>query len=180
MNLFIKQKHTHRLREWTYGYQPGRMGGRDKEFGINMHTLLYLKWKTSRRKNLKIKRDYDTDMHRGKTMWAPGGSWPSAKLGRGLRTNNPVNALDFRPSELCETFFLKTFFKWFKKKKELFYSGPNKLRASGYLCPMPPLASGFGAWLECLRRLFKTTYPLLIWIGFHIRPAVLQSRQIQL
>ena len=27
MNLFTKQKQTHRLREGTYGYQWGRAGG---------------------------------------------------------------------------------------------------------------------------------------------------------
>ena len=30
MNLFTKQKQTHRLREQTYGYQGGRVGWRDK------------------------------------------------------------------------------------------------------------------------------------------------------
>ena len=30
MNLFTKEKQTHRLREETYGYQQGRMGSRDK------------------------------------------------------------------------------------------------------------------------------------------------------
>ena len=30
MNLFIKQKKTHSLREWTYGYQGKRMGGRHR------------------------------------------------------------------------------------------------------------------------------------------------------
>ena len=34
------------LREWTYGCQEGRMGETDGEFGINMYTLLYLKWIT--------------------------------------------------------------------------------------------------------------------------------------
>ena len=29
MNLFTKQKETHRLRQRTYGYQGGRVGGRD-------------------------------------------------------------------------------------------------------------------------------------------------------
>ena len=29
MNLFTKQKQTHRLGERTYGSQRGRMGGRD-------------------------------------------------------------------------------------------------------------------------------------------------------
>ena len=43
MNLFTKQKQTYRLRERTYGYQGGRVEGRDREFGIDMYTLLYLK-----------------------------------------------------------------------------------------------------------------------------------------
>ena len=46
-NLFTKQKQTHRLREWTYGYQ-GRVEGRtDWEFGTDRYTLLYLKQKTN-------------------------------------------------------------------------------------------------------------------------------------
>jgi len=44
VNLFTKLKQTHRLREWnTYGYQEGRSAGRDRENGIEMYTLLYLK-----------------------------------------------------------------------------------------------------------------------------------------
>ena len=30
MNLFTKQKQTHRHRKQTYGYQRGKMGGKDK------------------------------------------------------------------------------------------------------------------------------------------------------
>ena len=30
MNLFTKQKQTHRLRKKTYGYQRGNRGGEDK------------------------------------------------------------------------------------------------------------------------------------------------------
>ena len=30
MNLFIEQKRTHRLRECSYGYQRGNVGGRDR------------------------------------------------------------------------------------------------------------------------------------------------------
>ena len=30
MNLFIKQKQTHRLQKQTYGYQRGKVGVRDK------------------------------------------------------------------------------------------------------------------------------------------------------
>ena len=49
MNLFTKQKQTHRLREQTYGYR-GKGGGEaiDWECGIGMYTLLYLKWITNK------------------------------------------------------------------------------------------------------------------------------------
>ena len=44
MNLFTKQTDSQ-----TYGYQRGRMGeGTVKEFGIDMYTLLYLKWITNK------------------------------------------------------------------------------------------------------------------------------------
>ena len=48
MNLFTQQKQTHRLRERTYGYRRGRLRGKDWEFGIDMYTLLYLKWITNK------------------------------------------------------------------------------------------------------------------------------------
>ena len=44
MNLFIKQKQTHRHRKKIYGYQRGKGGGGiNWEFGINRYTLLYIK-----------------------------------------------------------------------------------------------------------------------------------------
>ena len=43
MNLFTKQKETHRLRKQTYGCQGE---GVVKDFGKVMYTLLYLKWIT--------------------------------------------------------------------------------------------------------------------------------------
>ena len=46
INLFTKQKQTHRKQ--TYGYQEGRVDRRDGEFGIYMYTLLYLKWITNK------------------------------------------------------------------------------------------------------------------------------------
>ena len=48
MNLFTKQKQTHRLREQTYSYQGGRWGGIDWDFRIDMYTLPYLKQITSK------------------------------------------------------------------------------------------------------------------------------------
>ena len=43
MNIFTKQKQTHRLREWTYGYQWGRMGGRDRleVWDWHVHTAIF-------------------------------------------------------------------------------------------------------------------------------------------
>ena len=45
MNLFTKQKQTHRLREWTRRAGWGGRGGaereRDRKFGIEMYILLY-------------------------------------------------------------------------------------------------------------------------------------------
>ena len=49
MNLFTKQKQTHRLNERTYVYQGGWVGvGIDWDFGIDMYTLLYLKQITNK------------------------------------------------------------------------------------------------------------------------------------
>ena len=49
MNLFTKQKQTHRLREGIYGYRgEGRGGGIVRECGINIDTLLYIKWITNK------------------------------------------------------------------------------------------------------------------------------------
>ena len=41
MNLLTKQKETHRLKLWL-------PGGRNKEFGMDMYTPLYLKWITNK------------------------------------------------------------------------------------------------------------------------------------
>ena len=35
---YLQNRNTHR--EWTYGYLGGRTGRRDREFGIDMYTLL--------------------------------------------------------------------------------------------------------------------------------------------
>ena len=44
MNLFTKQKQTHRFQKLTYGYGgDGLWRAIDWEFGINMYTLPYLK-----------------------------------------------------------------------------------------------------------------------------------------
>ena len=43
MNLFTKQKQSHRRRKQTYGYQRGKVGGRDKSgtWGKHMNTTIY-------------------------------------------------------------------------------------------------------------------------------------------
>ena len=43
MNLFTKQKQTHRYRKQTYGYQRGKRGGRDKSgvWDQQIHTTIY-------------------------------------------------------------------------------------------------------------------------------------------
>ena len=44
MNLFTKQKQTHRVQKQIYGYQRGKVGGGiHQEIGINVYTLLYIK-----------------------------------------------------------------------------------------------------------------------------------------
>jgi len=45
VNLFTKQKQTHRLRKKTYDYQKGNVeGGITEEVGINRYTLsIYIK-----------------------------------------------------------------------------------------------------------------------------------------
>ena len=51
MNLFTKQKQTHRHQKQTYGYQRGQRGWGgeiSQEFGINRYTLLYVKQITNK------------------------------------------------------------------------------------------------------------------------------------
>ena len=45
MNLLTKQKETHRLRIQTHGCPGEEMV---REFGVNLYTLLYLKWITNK------------------------------------------------------------------------------------------------------------------------------------
>ena len=49
MNLYTKQKQTHRHRKQTYGYKRGkRRGGINQDLGINIYTLLYIKQITNK------------------------------------------------------------------------------------------------------------------------------------
>ena len=45
MNLFTKQKQTHRLQKQICGHQRGKVegGGINQEAGINTYTVLYIK-----------------------------------------------------------------------------------------------------------------------------------------
>ena len=59
MNWFAGQKLRHRCREQTYGHQGGKVaggvggGGMNWEIGIDMYTLMCIKWMTIKNKNLK-------------------------------------------------------------------------------------------------------------------------------
>ena len=49
MNLFTKQKQTHRHRKQIYGYQRGKgRGGISQEYEINIYTLLHIKQITNK------------------------------------------------------------------------------------------------------------------------------------
>ena len=43
MNLFTKQKQSHRFRKQFFGYQEYEGGGIDWEIGVDIYTLLYVK-----------------------------------------------------------------------------------------------------------------------------------------
>ena len=47
MNLFAKQKQTHRCRKQIYGYQGGKLGG-ETETRIDIYTVLYIKYITNK------------------------------------------------------------------------------------------------------------------------------------
>ena len=49
MNLFTKQKQSHRCKKQTYGYQGGKVGGGiNWEIGNDIYTLLYIKQITNK------------------------------------------------------------------------------------------------------------------------------------
>ena len=60
MNQFARHKQRHRCREQTYGHQGGEEwwrgggGGMNWEIGIDMYTLIRIKWTTN--KNLLCKK----------------------------------------------------------------------------------------------------------------------------
>ena len=49
INLFTKQKQSHRSRKQTYGYQRKGRGGVIWETGIDIYTLLYIKQITNKK-----------------------------------------------------------------------------------------------------------------------------------
>ena len=48
MNLFTKEKQTHRHSKQAYGYQRGMGGGMDWEFGISRCKLVCIEWINSK------------------------------------------------------------------------------------------------------------------------------------
>ena len=56
MNWFTEQNLRHRSREKTYGHQGGQAGdggggGMNWAIGIDMYTLMCIKWMTNKKKN---------------------------------------------------------------------------------------------------------------------------------
>ena len=47
LQIAVKRRDVKRKEE-TYGCQRGWMGGRDRESGIDMYTMFYLKWITNK------------------------------------------------------------------------------------------------------------------------------------
>ena len=70
MNLFTKQKQTHRHRKQTYGYQRGTVGGGiNYEFGINIYTtLLYIKQITNQGITVQHRELYSISCNNELTM----------------------------------------------------------------------------------------------------------------
>ena len=60
----MKHKQTHRHRKQTYGYQRGKGAGgggggvMNWEIGIDMYTLMYIKWMTNKNMLYKKKKKY--------------------------------------------------------------------------------------------------------------------------
>ena len=69
MNSFTNQ--TQSLRKQLMVARGGIMGGRDREFGINMYTLLYLEWITN--KDLLCSTWNSAPCH--VATWMGGGVW---------------------------------------------------------------------------------------------------------
>ena len=70
MNLFTKQKETHRLKVGAFGcLEEGCEEGIVREFGMGMYTLLFLEWTTGPNKGL-LYRTWNSD---GICIWQP--SW---------------------------------------------------------------------------------------------------------
>ena len=56
MNRFAGQKYRHRCREETYGHQEGKAGGwggMNWEIGIDIYTLICIKWITNKNRLFK-------------------------------------------------------------------------------------------------------------------------------
>ena len=57
MNRFAEQKLRHRSREKPYGHQRGKVAGGGRcgvmnwEIGIDMYTLMCIKWMSNKKKN---------------------------------------------------------------------------------------------------------------------------------
>ena len=73
MNLFAKQKQTHRLKELNGGCKGGKWGGGVvREFGMDMYTLLHLKCISNR----------DLPYNKGNSAQCSEAAWIGGESGR--------------------------------------------------------------------------------------------------
>ena len=79
MNLFTKQKQTHRLRKQIYDYQRRKFGGGgiNQEVEINIYTLLYVKQIINKdlRYSTRNSTQYSVMAYMGKESKKKRGKW---------------------------------------------------------------------------------------------------------
>ena len=86
MNRFAGQKLRHRCREQTYGHQGGKVvvgdagGVMNWEIGIDMYTLMCIKWMTN--KNLLFKKINKIKLKKNSMVLAQNQTYRSMELDR--------------------------------------------------------------------------------------------------
>ena len=63
MNLFTKQKQIDRYPKQMHGYQRGNVSGRgiNQDLGMNVNTVLYIRWITNKEINQSILREINPE-----------------------------------------------------------------------------------------------------------------------
>jgi len=95
LNLFTKQKQTHRLKKTNLQLLVGDVWeeGMVRESGMDMHTLLYLKWITN--KHLLYSTGNSAQCYAWKREWIHGCLWLSPFCCPPKNYHNIVNQLYF-------------------------------------------------------------------------------------